>query len=255
MSFSIEYCHSVTPKLYEPTPTPPELTFEEYKVLMSEQASVEENDSVAMGVHEEWKVVKAKEAYLEKLKVDKEAQAEKLKVLQKKKEEQKAEEKWQVDEKECLQLADLQQKADATVKKKQDDLQKKKEKEEKEAVKRAEEAAAAELLREEKEMDVDTKEEMSESSKENALKKLKEIWDRKQKVMAPAVSTVEKNKKRKRATKSASVVESEAEEVPGPSKRVKMEVSGPVEGEEELSGSKRCMHCRQDSEEASVHAG
>ncbi|SJL04359.1 uncharacterized protein ARMOST_07725 [Armillaria ostoyae] len=173
MSSSIEYRHSVTPEPYEPAPMPPELTFEEYEVLVSEQASTEENYLAAMGTHEEWKVEKVKEARLEKLKVDREAWAEKLKVLQKKEEEWKAEEKRQADEKEHLWSADLQQKADATAKKQQDELQKKKEKEEKKAAKKQRKeqkkvekamksrkgkgvVAAVELLREERGMDVDT---------------------------------------------------------------------------------------------------
>ncbi|KAK0437493.1 hypothetical protein EV421DRAFT_1907243 [Armillaria borealis] len=143
-------------------------------------------------------------------------------------------------------------------KKKKNDL--KKEKEEKEAVKRlrkeqrkaekamkaaesskgkgAEKAAEAVLIEEEKGADADTKEEQSEASKAKALQKLREKWDGKRKATAPTVSTVEKNKKRKLGYQVRQ---------PGPSKRVKAEVSGPTGGQEELVGNKRCMRCHQDS--------
>ncbi|PBK75369.1 hypothetical protein ARMSODRAFT_1012819 [Armillaria solidipes] len=103
MSSANEYHRSVTPEPYEPALSPPELTFEEYKVFVSERASMEERYSEAMGAHEEWKVERAKEAQLEKLKVDKEAQVEKLKVPQKKEEERKAaEEKKKEEERQAV---------------------------------------------------------------------------------------------------------------------------------------------------------
>ncbi|SJL06598.1 uncharacterized protein ARMOST_09940 [Armillaria ostoyae] len=262
MSNSVEYCQSATPKPYESAPMPEGLTSEQYKVFTEEHAAAEEKYEEAIGAYDEWKAAKVKEAQLEKLKVDKEVQAEKLKKLQ------ELEEEWKVAEKkeQEKQAALLKEKQEAEDKqKKLDEL--KKAKEEKEAAKRLRKeqkkvekavkaaesskgkgtAVAAELLREERETDTDTEGEQSEASKAKALQKLREKQDGKWKAMAPAVSTAEKNKKRKQATKSTSIVESEAEEVPGPSKRVKMEVSGPVEDEEELKGNKRCMHCRQDS--------
>ncbi|PBK72209.1 hypothetical protein ARMSODRAFT_1016181 [Armillaria solidipes] len=85
-----------------------------------------------------------------------------------------------------------------------------------------EEAAAktveAALIDEEKETDVDTKGEKLE-------------------VPAPV------GPKRKWATKFSSVVEdSDKEGMPGPSKKVKVEVSGPTEGKEEFSGNSKEMY-------------
>ncbi len=70
-------------------------------------------------------------------------------------------------------------------------------------------------------------------------------------------------RKRKRATQSASMVDSGEEGVAGSSKRVKLEITGPTEGEDEFLGnseyfpllvyrllisvSERCMWCRLDS--------
>ncbi|KAK0449947.1 hypothetical protein EV421DRAFT_1732176 [Armillaria borealis] len=263
MSNSVEYHLSATPKPYESALTLEGLTLEQYKVFTEERAAVEEKYEEAIRAHDVWKTAKAKEAWLEKLKVDKEVQAEKLKVLQKEEEEQKAAEEKKKEEE--RQVAILKEQQDAMEKKKKDDLKKKEEKkrlrkEQKKAEKleKAMESskgkgAAAELLREEKGVDADTKEEMLESLKKKALKKLKKIWDRKWKATVPAVTTVEKNKKRKQVAKSASVMESEVEEIPGPSKRVKMEVSGPMEGEEELKSNKRCIHCHQDGAHCFAH--
>ncbi|KAK0421504.1 hypothetical protein EV421DRAFT_1917343, partial [Armillaria borealis] len=240
MSSSIEYRCSVTPEPYEPTLMPPELTFKEYKVLVNEWASVEENYSVAIGAHEEWKVEKAKEACEEKLRTDQEAWKAKVDALReaakKKKElEQVAEEKWLADEKELQCLA---------IKKKEEKKLRKEQKKAEKAAKAMESgkgAAEATLVHEERGTDADTEGEMSEGAKKKALKKLKEIHDGKQRATAPM------GPKRKRAPKSTSVVEeSDGESRPGPSKRVKTEVSGPVEGEEELIGNKRCMRCHQD---------
>ncbi|SJL05229.1 uncharacterized protein ARMOST_08595 [Armillaria ostoyae] len=64
-----------------------------YKLLTEECATTKEKYEEAVGVHDEWKATKVKEAQLEKLKADKEAQMEKLKNLQKLEEEQKVEEK------------------------------------------------------------------------------------------------------------------------------------------------------------------
>ncbi len=60
--------------------------------------------------------------------------------------------------------------------------------------------------------------------------------------MVPAGSAEEKNRKRKKATKSASMVEeSDGEGRQGSRKRTKAEVSGLTEGEEELLGSSKCI--------------
>ncbi|SJL00111.1 uncharacterized protein ARMOST_03423 [Armillaria ostoyae] len=267
MSSANECHHSVTLKLYEPAPSPPELTFEEYEVFVSERASAEQRYSEAMGAHEEWKVEWAKEAQLEKLKADKEARKkeEERKVAEKKKEEEKqaailrAKQEAEDKQKKLAALKAEKEAADATAeKKKKDDLKKeekrlrKKKKKMEKAVKAmdtvrsekdkaAAKAAESALVNEEKGTDVDTERELSEGVKEKALKKLKEVRDGKQKATAPA------GPKRKCATKSASVVEeSDGESRPGPRKRVKVEVLGPVEGEEEFNGSKRCMCCHQD---------
>ncbi|PBK67352.1 hypothetical protein ARMSODRAFT_1020832 [Armillaria solidipes] len=268
MSNPTEYCLSISPEPYETAPTPEGLTFEEYKLLTNERTATEEKYAEAVGAHEVWKTTKAKEAQLAKLELDKKVWSDKLKVLQKAEEQKAAEARKKEKER---QAALLKEQQDAADKKKKDDLRK--EKEEKEAAKKQRKeqkkvekaakamesskgksmAAAAELLREEKGTDADIEEEMSESSKEKALKKLKEIWDGKRKAMAPTVSTTEKDKKRKRVTQSMSVVESEVEEIPGPSKRVKTEISGPVEGEKELKGNKRCMHCHQDGAYCFTH--
>ncbi len=83
---------------------------------------------------------------------------------------------------------------------------------------------------------------MTESSKREALKKLQEVWKGKRRAMEPVGSAGEKNKKRKRTTKSASLVEeSDGEGMQGPSKRANAEVSGPAESEEELLGSSKCI--------------
>ncbi|KAK0437077.1 hypothetical protein EV421DRAFT_1739271 [Armillaria borealis] len=132
MSSSIEYRLSATPEPYESAPMPEGLTSEQYKVFTEERAAMEEKYEEAIGAHDMWKTAKAKEAWLEKLKVDKEARAEKLKILQKEEEERKAAEEKRKEEE--RQAAILKEQQDAAEKKKKDDL--KKEKEEKEAAKR-----------------------------------------------------------------------------------------------------------------------
>ncbi|PBK71787.1 hypothetical protein ARMSODRAFT_973361 [Armillaria solidipes] len=219
MSSANEYCCSITPEPYEPAPTPFKLTFEEYKVLVS--------------AHEEWKVAKGKEAHEEKLRMDQEAQKAKVEALRqaaekKKEDEWLAEEKWLADEKELQYLAEVKQQKEAVEKKKHNDLKKKKEKKK---------------LRKDKERgtDGDTEREKSEASKEKALKRLKEKQDSKWKATVPA------GPKRKHATKSSSMVaDSDKEGMPGPSKKMRTEISGPAEGEEEFGGNKHCMWCRLD---------
>ncbi|KAK0447961.1 hypothetical protein EV421DRAFT_1900618 [Armillaria borealis] len=275
---STEYCLSTTPKPYESASTPEGLTLEQYKVFTEERTAVEEKYEEAVGAHDMWKAAKAKEVRLEKLKADKEARVEKLKILQKEEEEQKAAEEKRKEEE--RQAAILKEQQDAVEKKKKDDL--KKEKEEKEAAKRlrkeqrkvekvvkavesskgkgTEKAAEAALIEEEKGADADTEEEMLEGTKKKALKKLKEIRDGKRRVTAPI------GPKRKWAPKSTSVVEeSDGESRPGPSKRVKMEILGPTEGEEEMIGNKRsseksiyghtCSHCKTKKAACSFNKG
>ncbi len=130
--------------------------------------------------------------------------------------------------------------ADAVTKKKQQ--KGKKEKKEKKKAKAVMESgserevrkvAEIALAEEEKGTDGNTKGEKPGISKERALQKLKEVHNGKQRVTAPAVTTVETNK-RKQAPKSSSVVESREEGTSGPSKWVKLEVMGPAQGEEEF---------------------
>ncbi|KAK0429944.1 hypothetical protein EV421DRAFT_1744693 [Armillaria borealis] len=130
MSNSTEYCLSTTPKLYKSIPMLEGLTSEQYKVFTEEHAAAEEKYEEAVGAHDMWKTAKAKEVQLEKLKVDEEARAEKLKILQKEEEEWKAAEEKEKER----QVAILKEQQDAMEKKKKDDL--KKEKEEKEAAKK-----------------------------------------------------------------------------------------------------------------------
>lgn len=130
--------------------------------------------------------------------------------------------------------------ADAVVKKKQ----KKKEKKEKKKAKAVMESgsegevqkiAEAALAEEEKGTDGNM-EERPRTSKDEALRKLKAVHDGKWRVMGPTVSTAEK---RKQAPKSSSIVESGEEGTSGSSKWVKLEVMGPVEGEEEFTGNSK----------------
>ncbi len=102
---------------------------------------------------------------------------------------------------------------------------------------------AAELLREEKGTDGDSEGELSEASKVQAHQYLKEKHEGKRKAIEPAVSPME-GRKRKRGIKSASVVESGEEGVVSTSKRVKLEVAGPTEGEDEFVGNSESFLCR-----------
>lgn len=95
----------------------------------------------------------------------------------------------------------------------------------------------ATLAKEEKDTDGDTEGERPSTSKKEALKKLKEICDGKRRATGLTMSTVEN--KRKWALKSSSVVESGKEGTSGPSKQVKLEVTGPMEGEEEFMGNSK----------------
>ncbi|KAK0449948.1 hypothetical protein EV421DRAFT_1732177 [Armillaria borealis] len=206
MSNSSEYRLSATPEPYESAPTPESLTSEQYKIFTEERAAAEEKYEEAVGAHEVWKAAKAKEARLEKLRVDKAARVEKLKILQKEEEERKvAEEKRKEEEKQAAILKEKQEAeekrkeldrlkakevVDATEKKKKDEkkLRKEQKKVEKaakaaESGKGAASAVEAALVSEEKGTDADTEGEMSEGAKKKALKKLKEIRDGKRKAM------------------------------------------------------------------------
>ncbi|PBK71391.1 hypothetical protein ARMSODRAFT_1017292 [Armillaria solidipes] len=242
MSNSIKYPQSATPEPYKSTLTPEGLTSEQYKVFTEERATAEEKYEEAVGAHDEWKAAKTKEAWLEKLKMDKEAQAEKLKNLQKLEEEQKAAEK---KEQEKQEAEDKQKKLDelkkakeamdvmVEKKKKKDDLKKKEKKLCKEKKKKEKVAAAAEsgkgdanaaevVLVDERETNGDTEGEKSEASKKKAFQRLKEKCDGKCKALEPA----------------GIVVESKEEDILGPSKKTKVESMGPTENEEELKGNR-----------------
>ncbi|KAK0455152.1 hypothetical protein EV421DRAFT_1730171 [Armillaria borealis] len=252
------------PESYESALMPVGLTSDEYRLLTEECTAVEEKYKKAIRAHEVWKAAKAKEAWLEKLRVDKETPAEKLKDLQKKEEEQKAAE--EKKKKEERQAAILKEKQEAMEKQKELDKLKAKEEQKKvekatkamESGKGAVEAMEAALVHEERGTDADTKGEMSEGAKKKTLKKLKEICDGKQRVMVPV------RPKRKWAPKSTSVVEeSDGESRPGPSKRVKTEVSGSMEGEEELVGNtseksirgRMCLCCKTKKATCSFNKG
>ncbi len=95
MSTPIKYCDSATPEPYESAPTPPDLSFKDYKVLTEEQTAAEERYKEAVTRHDGWKTAKAKEVQVDKLKQDKLARQLKVEALKKEKEEveRKAEEK------------------------------------------------------------------------------------------------------------------------------------------------------------------
>ncbi len=86
---------------------------------------------------------------------------------------------------------------------------------------------AAELLREEKGTDGDSE---GEASRVRACQYLEGETQWKAEGGGAWVSSTE-GRKRKRATKSASMVDSREEGVAGSSKRVKLEITGPAEGE------------------------
>ncbi len=165
--------------------------------------------------------------------------------------------KEQEDAMEKKRLADLKEKEleEAMEKKKKDDLEKKekkdaarklrKEQKKPEKSKKVTESSglldvAELLLQEEKGTNGDSEGELSEASKVHALQQLKEKHEGKQRVMESAGSTVEV-RKRKQPTKSASVVDSREEGVAGTSKKVKLEVTGPVESKDEFLGTSRCF--------------
>ncbi len=142
MSNNIEYCQSATPEPYESTPTPEGLTSEVYRLFTEECAAAEEKRVEAIGAHKDWKAVKAKEAQLAKLKLDKEVHLEKLRVLkleeERKVEEKRQEDKWirleaekaakelkeREDAAECKQIEDLEAKEKEKEKEKEDEANK-----------------------------------------------------------------------------------------------------------------------------------
>ena len=91
-------------------------------------------------------------------------------------------------------------------------------------------------MREEKGTNGDSEGELSEASKVQAHQYLKEKREGKQRATEPGVSPME-GRKRKWGVKSASVVESREEGVASTSKRVKLEIAGPAEGEDKFVGN------------------
>ncbi len=191
-------------------------------------AATEENYVEAMAKHAAWREARAAAEQEEKSRLSHEAWAAKVEALKQKAEEKRrAEEKRKEEERlhllkeqedaaEKKRLADLKAKEDADAaeklkeqaeaadKKKKDDLRKKerknaarklrREQKKKEKAVRASDSGRLpdleELLREEKGSDTDT-EEVSESSKQEALKKMKDIRDGKRRATAPAVMSLD----------------------------------------------------------------
>ncbi len=89
----IEHCDSATPEPYKLALTPVDLSVEDYEVLIEERTAMEERYKEAISSHDEWKIVKAreaKEAHAEKLRQDKEVWAAKFKLFK----QQKLEAEW-----------------------------------------------------------------------------------------------------------------------------------------------------------------
>ncbi len=127
MSAPIEYRDSVTPEPYESAPTPPALSFKDYKALTEERTATEERYEEAIGRHDDWKTVRAKEARAEKLRQDKLVCLLKVEALKKEKEEaeRRAEEerKAEAKRKEDERVAkELQEKEEAVERKRLADL-------------------------------------------------------------------------------------------------------------------------------------
>ncbi len=97
MSVPIKYCQSMTPKPYEVSLTPVELSYEEYQALTDKWTTVEEHYEVAVSSYNDWKVAKAKEACV-KLRLDKEAWDANVEALKQEAERKEAEEKGQEEE-------------------------------------------------------------------------------------------------------------------------------------------------------------
>lgn len=92
------------------------------------------------------------------------------------------------------------------------------------------------MLREEKGTDGDSEKELSKTLKTQVHQLLKEKHERKWRAIEPMVSPAER-RKRKQMMKSVSVVENREEGVASSSEKVKLEVTGPTEGENELLGN------------------
>ncbi|SJL07240.1 uncharacterized protein ARMOST_10583 [Armillaria ostoyae] len=131
MSSSNEYRLSTTPEPYESAPMPPNLTAEEYKALTAERAAEEERYDEAVGKHEGWKAMKAKEAQAAKLEVLRQQE------LEKEKEQlwlEAEERQWKLDleKKEQEEAAAKKASEEAAAKKKQDDLDRERERQDEE---------------------------------------------------------------------------------------------------------------------------
>ncbi|PBK60427.1 hypothetical protein ARMSODRAFT_1026471 [Armillaria solidipes] len=233
MSSSNKYHLSMTPRPYELAPTPKDLTAKEYKTLTIEQAAAEERYDEAVSKYKKWKAAKAKEAWAEKLRLKEETWAAKLEALR---QQELAKKEWlwleAMEQQQQLDLAKKEQE-EAMEQKKQDNLKKKKEEKK--------------LKKEQKKVEKATK--AIESRKGKAAVKAMEaaLVSKERGRYSKQKATVHMGPKRKQTTKSASVVkDSDKKGRPGPSKKVKVEISGPMEGEEEFSGNKKCMHCHQD---------
>ncbi len=150
--------------------------------------------------------------------------------------------------KEQAEATDQQKKNDLRKKEKKDAARKlrKEQKKKKKATKTSESGRlpdVEELLREEKGTDGDSEGELSEASKVQAHQYLKEKCEEKWRATEPGMSPME-GRKRKQVPKSVSVVESRKERVAGSSKRVKLEVAGPAEGEDKFLGNSEYFLCQ-----------
>ncbi len=122
MSVPVKYRDSIMPKLYVSAPTPPNLSFKDYKAWMVEWTTVEEHYDEAINRHKDWKTMRVKEAWVEKLKQNKlvwELKVEALKQekieAERKVEEQRQEEEWlQLEAENEKELALEREKQEAT---------------------------------------------------------------------------------------------------------------------------------------------
>ncbi|SJL06761.1 uncharacterized protein ARMOST_10103 [Armillaria ostoyae] len=267
MSSSNEYCLSTTPEPYESAPTPPDLTAEEYKALTAERAAEEEKYDEAVGKHEGWKAIKAKEAQAEALRMKEAARAAKLEVLkQQELEKEKERLRLEAEEKKRLRLE---------AKEKQWKLDLEKKKQEEVAAKKALEEAAAkkkqdDLDRERARQDEENEDllaaagvppsgEDGDSKSDPAdpktaamaeLRRKRKIAERKKK--AGSAET------RKRKVRSTSLVESgedgNASAGPLGPKHLKTEPE-PTAQDKVFTGSGRCGKCRTDKAVCFIRSG
>ncbi len=120
MSVPIEYRDFMTTEPYVSAPMSSLLTFKEYEALAVEQSAVEEKYDEAVNRHEEWKMAKAKEAWAEQLRKEKEAHQLKVEVLrQEKLEAERKAEEWRQEE-EWLRLEAKKEKVLALEREKQE---------------------------------------------------------------------------------------------------------------------------------------